>query len=236
MARDGGAVGGRELGRIDRAAGLEGVAAAGVEAASRGRCGRRRDVALEHDALALALALRVRHRDRREERLGVGVLRALVHLVGRALFDDAAEVHHRDAVADVTDEREVVGDEEVGDAELLLQVAEQVDDVGLDRHVETADRLVEHEELGGQREGARDGDALQLAAGELARVAVAVVGIEAHGAQQLAHSVLALLLVQVEVVPHRLGEAVGDRRQRVERRERVLEHELHAASVRAHPT
>ena len=40
------------------------------------------------------------------------------------------------------------------------------------------------------------------------------------------------LLAQVEVVAHRLGQAVGDRRQRVERRERVLEHELHAAAER----
>ena len=54
-------------------------------------------------------------RDRRQQRLGVRVLRARVHLVGRALLDDPPEVHHRDAVAHVAHEREVVGDEQVGE-------------------------------------------------------------------------------------------------------------------------
>ena len=165
-----------------------------------------------------------------------GCFGRVVHLFGGTLLDDASEVHHRDAVADVAHEREVVRDEEVGEAELLLQVAEQVDDVGLDRHVEAAHRLVEHEQLGGERQRPGDGDALQLAAGELARVAVAVLGVEAHGAQQVARLLLPLLLREVEVVAHRLGQAVGDRRQRVERRERVLEHELHAAAAVAHLT
>ena len=114
-----------------------------------------------------------------------GCLGSSYTLLGRTLLDDPAEVHDRDAVAHVAHEREVVGDEEVGEAELVLEVAEQVDDVGLDRHVEAAHRLVEHEQLRGQREGAGDGDALELAAGELTRVAVAVVGVEADRAQQL---------------------------------------------------
>ena len=49
-------------------------------------------------------------RGAREERGAVGDL------------DDVAEVHHGDAVADVAHHREVVGDEQVGDAELVLQV------------------------------------------------------------------------------------------------------------------
>ena len=37
-------------------------------------------------------------------------------------------------------------DEQVREAELVLEVFEQVDDAGLDRHVERRDRLVEHEQ------------------------------------------------------------------------------------------
>ena len=35
---------------------------------------------------------------------------------------DAAQVHHRDAVADVLDHAQVVGDEEVGQAQLALEL------------------------------------------------------------------------------------------------------------------
>ena len=65
-----------------------------------------------------------------------------------------------------------MADEEIGEVALLLQVAQQIDDLRLHRHVERAGRLVEHDELRLQHHGARDGDALALAAGELVRVAV----------------------------------------------------------------
>ena len=139
----------------------------------------------EDDPLPPTLPHRVRERDRRQERLGVGVLRAPVHLVGRTLLDDPPEVHHRDPVAHVAHEREVVRDEEVREPELLLEVAQQVDDIGLDRDVEAAHRLVEHEELGRQRERAGDRHPLELTARELARVPVAVLGAQPHRAQQL---------------------------------------------------
>ena len=85
-------------------------------------------------------------------------------------LDDAAEVHHRDPAADVAHDGEVVGDEEVREVEALLQLTQQVDDLRLDRHVERGHRLVAHDEVGLEREGARDADALALAAGELVRI------------------------------------------------------------------
>ena len=48
------------------------------------------------------------------------------------------------------------------------------------------------EQLGFQRERARDADALALAAGELVRVAVVVLGAQADALQQLLHRLLAL--------------------------------------------
>ena len=66
-------------------------------------------------------------------------------------------------------DRQVVRDEHVREAELVLQVLEQVDDAGLDRHVERGHRLVEHDAARVERERAGDADALALAAGELVR-------------------------------------------------------------------
>ena len=75
-----------------------------------------------------------------------------------------------------SDDREVVRDEEVGELELVLQVDEQVQDLGLDRDVERRDRLVGDDQLRLERERARDADTLALAARELVRVAVDVIG------------------------------------------------------------
>ena len=95
----------------------------------------------------------------REERARVGEL------------DDLAEIHHRDAVADVLDHREVVGDEQVGEAEFLLQVHQQVDHLRLHRDVERRHRLVADDQLRLQRQRAGDAEALALAAGEFVRIA-----------------------------------------------------------------
>ncbi len=73
---------------------------------------------------------------------------------------------------------QVVCDEQVRQVELRLQILEQVDDLGLDRHVERRHRFVADDQLGPQRERAGDPDALALAAGELVRITVVVLGIE----------------------------------------------------------
>ena len=70
----------------------------------------------------------------------------------------------------------VVGDEEVRQAELALELAQQVQHLRLDGHVQRRDGLVADDELGPQRQRAGDADALPLAAGELVRVAPGVSG------------------------------------------------------------
>ena len=47
--------------------------------------------------------------------------------------------------------------------ESLAQLHQQIENLGLDRHVERADRLVADDELGLNRERAGDADALALA-------------------------------------------------------------------------
>ena len=63
-------------------------------------------------------------------------------------LDDPAEVHHRHAVAHVADHRHVVGDQQHGERELLLQVLEQVEHGRLHGHVERRHRLVGDQQLG----------------------------------------------------------------------------------------
>jgi len=48
----------------------------------------------------------------------------------------------------VLDHREVVGDEQIRQPHALLEVAQQIDDLRLDRDVERRDRFVGDDELG----------------------------------------------------------------------------------------
>ena len=123
-----------------------------------------------HVTLRAARGSGIGHRG--EQRPRVGMARVAVDLVARSLLDDAAEVHDRDAVAEVLDDAQVVRDEEQRQPERCLQVLQQVQDLRLDRHVERRDRLVGDDEARLDRERARDADALALPAAELVRVAL----------------------------------------------------------------
>ena len=67
---------------------------------------------------------------------------------------------------------EVVADEQISELVAALQVAQEVDDLRLHRHVERASRLVEDQEFRLEHHRAGDGDALALAAREFVRIAV----------------------------------------------------------------
>ena len=51
-------------------------------------------------------------------------------------LDNLAQVHHRHAVGDVLDDREIVGDEQVRESAIALQILHQVDDLRLHGDVE----------------------------------------------------------------------------------------------------
>src|SRR6266566_4509671 len=121
---------------FDLRADLLGDRAPRVEPTGRRWVDGRRDLALEKDWRALGLQVRVRDGDRALQNLRVGVQRPLPDYSARPNLDDLAEVHDGDTVADVAHHGKLVCDEEVGEPELLLQIFEQVDDLGLDRDVE----------------------------------------------------------------------------------------------------
>ena len=149
-------------------------------------------------------------------------------------LDDLAEIHHRDVGAEVTDHREVVGDEQEGDPELLLHVLQQVDHLGLDRHVERGNGLVRDQQLGLEGQGTGDADALPLTTGELARVAVVVLGVEADHLEQLLDPGQDLLLRHHLVHAQRGADDRAHRVTRVQRGVRILEDHLDLAPDRHH--
>src|SRR3954454_9037369 len=103
-----------------------------------------------------------RHRlgGRSEERAIGGVAR---HRARRAAAADVA-VEADDAVGGGHDEVEVVADQENAAAARAADTGDEVVELGLAAAVDALDRLVEDEEVGLAQEGAREEDALPLAA------------------------------------------------------------------------
>src|SRR5262245_10435898 len=87
-------------------------------------------------------AFRREHRHGREQGLRVGMARLREDGLGRRALDDAPEVHDGDARGDVLHDGQIVTDENVGEAETLLQVLEQIEDLAADRDIERRHRLV----------------------------------------------------------------------------------------------
>ena len=113
----------------------------------------------------------VRHHFRRglQQPPRIGVAGASNTASRRPDLDDAAEIHDRDPMGEVAHQAKIMGDEEDGQAEPLLQLEQQVDDLRLHGDIEGRDELVGDQafRLDGERAG--DADALALAAGEFMR-------------------------------------------------------------------
>ena len=107
--------------------------------------------------------------------------------------------------------------------EMLMKVADERDDLRLDRNVQSGSRLVTDQELRITAQCHRDHHTLTHTAGELVRIAGLVLGQQADVLERLIDlgDTLFLVLIKVEVV-QALGDAVLDGGALVERRRRGL--------------
>src|SRR6516225_1716518 len=165
-----------------------------------------------------------------EEGSCVGVLGGGGHLFGGAGFDDAAALHDRDARAEIADDRHRMRNEEVGQAELALELLEEVDDLSADADVEGGDRFVGDDEFGAEGEGAGDADALALSAAEFVREAAGGGLVHANGVEEFGDTLAADIAAQAFVDDKRLGDDVFDSQSRVERAEGILKNDLQVAA------
>jgi hypothetical protein len=74
----------------------------------------------------------------------------------------------------VSNDAQIVRDEQICEPKLILQSLEQIDDSCLNRHVQRGNGLVENDELRVDDKCTCDADSLALAAGELVRIPVEV--------------------------------------------------------------
>src|SRR5262249_10606858 len=158
--------------------------ASGMEGAAVGWMQGARHLTMKNNALARQA--RRRHRNGGKEGAGIGMPR-----IGKQRFawpdlDNAAEMHHRDAVGDVLHHGEIVGNENVGEAKLVLQIAQQVKHLGADRDIERGYWLGANDKLRLDRHGARDATSLALAAGKFMRITACRPRFKPDQAQQFA--------------------------------------------------
>ncbi len=111
-------------------------------------------------------------------------LRSQVELLRRPRLQQTAEGEHRQPVRELEGLFLVVGDEQGGDPQLALDLADGPPQIRPHLGVEGAERLVEQQHLRLVGEGSGEGDPLLLSTGELARHAAAETG-EPHQFQQL---------------------------------------------------
>ena len=160
--------------------------------------------------------------------------RRQIERLGIRQLDDPSQIHHRNPIRDVFDHRQIVGDEDDGEVHLPLQAEQQVDDLGLHRDIEGRDRLVAHQQLGLEGDGAGDADPLALTAGKLVGVAIHRAARQAHFCQQFLHPAAPLLSVAFTVDDKGLLQDLAHGVAAVEGFCRVLKHHLHLLTQGAH--
>ena len=148
------------------------------------------------------------------------------HLGRAGALDDASGVHREHAVGDLGDHAEVVGDEHDGGPVVVLQPCEQVEQLGLHRHVEGGGRFVGDQQLRPQGQRHRQHHPLAHAARELVRIVVDPAGgvDEPDLLEQRDRSLLGLGAADPLVGADRLDDLAPDAVLRVQARQRVLEH------------
>src|SRR5215217_3612872 len=102
------------------------VRAAGAESATRR--GRNRARWVTGDDEPLATETRVGDRGGGEQSLCVRVPGVRVELRRRRMLDDDSQIHDRDLIRNVTDDAEIMADEEVREIALVAQALQELED------------------------------------------------------------------------------------------------------------
>jgi hypothetical protein len=204
--------------------------APGMEAAAPWRVQWAWNISFEYDPLALPVG--VWDGNGGHQRLGVGVKGSAEDLPAGSQLDYLAQIHDSDAVGDVLNDRHIVGDKQVCEIKLLLEVFEQVEHLCLYGDVKGRDGLVSNYEFGAERKGTSNTNSLPLSTGELVRVALGMIVFQTHFTEDIDHLVRALTgranLVDAKTFSYR----AADRHTGIKRGVGILEYDLHLPSQR----
>lgn len=147
--------------------------------------------------------------------------------IGFSDFDDAPCIHDGDAITEIAGNGQIVSDEQHGQPVLGAEAIEQVENPGLNGHVQRGRWLVAHKQAGLAGKCPSDADSLPLATGKLMRPAIGCIRLKTDGAQQLLNPVIELRLCDSFMYRDGLGNELAHAHSSIQRTGWILKHHLH---------
>ena len=164
-------------GRLDLLADFHALGAPCVERTALRRVHGARNVALEH-GFGGVLLIDGKARNGSQKGIGVGVKRVMEKVVAVRKLADASEIHNQYSVAEMLDDAEVVGDEEIGEVLFGGKLVEKLENLRLDGNVKGGNGLVKDDEAGVKGYRSRNAHTLFLSAGKGVRIGIVVLTLE----------------------------------------------------------
>ena len=104
----------------------------------------------------------VDYRNCTEKSSGIRVSGGGEEFVGVGLLHELSQIHYSNSVGNVSDYPKIMGYKEISDSFLLLQILQQVYNLGLDRDVKGANRFVADNKIRSYCQGPGNRDTLSL--------------------------------------------------------------------------
>ena len=169
----------------------------------------------------------IRGGNRREKRFCVRVQRFGEQLLGWTCLDELAQIHDADVVRNMTDNRHIMRDKHIGDAQLILQIHQQVENLRLNGDVQCRYRLITDDELGIQCQCAGNADTLTAAAVHLMRVGKAQPTVQTDKVHQTLGFLINLCFAEAARQDKRLTDRLLHGHARIQGGIWVLENNLY---------
>ena len=112
------------------------IAAAGTERTSGRHMKRTRDIAFQNDPMTMSCCLRIRDRNGRQKRQGVRMDRMIHQFIRICNLHHPYQIHDCDPVRNMLNDQKVVGNKEIGNAQLFLQILKHVQDLRLNGNIQ----------------------------------------------------------------------------------------------------
>ena len=115
------------------------------------------------------------------------MLRGIEEIFRCSNLGEFSKIHHGNTVRQVLHHIQIMRNKQIGQMEFLLEVAQQIQDLRRNRHIQSGDGFVTDNEFWVEGQGPRNANPLPLPARKLMRVPRLMFRPQAHFHQQLIH-------------------------------------------------
>jgi hypothetical protein len=148
-------------------------------------------------------------------------------------FHNLSQIHHPYPMADISDDRQVMGNKKVGQIQLFLEPDHQIQYLGTDGHVESGNRFIPDDQAGPQNQSPGDTDPLPLPSGKFMGKPAHMFRKHSDRFQSLSHPFPPFGGTDCLVVQNGFLDDPLDGHPGIQGSERVLEYDLHVPATLA---